>query len=142
MRHAELTGILQGEALAQAYANMDVFVFPSETDTFGNVVVEAMASGVPAIVSALGGPKYLVEEGATGFIAATETDFVNSVLAVYRNGELRAEMRRNARRLACERSWDAVFAGVYDRYAEAFAKGVFPVRNSAHSRLTVAAVRR
>ncbi|RMG04949.1 MAG: glycosyltransferase, partial [Acidobacteria bacterium] len=50
MKTAELTGFLEGEALAQAFANLDVFLFPSETDTFGNVVQEANASGVPAIV--------------------------------------------------------------------------------------------
>ena len=48
---AEFTGVLRGEALAAAYAGMDLFVFPSHTDTFGNVVLEALASGVPAIVT-------------------------------------------------------------------------------------------
>ena len=51
LRHAEFAGVLRGEALATAYANMDLFVFPSHTDTFGNVVLEALASGVPAIVT-------------------------------------------------------------------------------------------
>ena len=53
---ADLPGILRGEALAEAYANMDVFVFPSRTDTFGNVVLEAFASGRPAVVTDAGGP--------------------------------------------------------------------------------------
>ena len=50
------TGVLRGAELARAYANMDAFVFPSHTDTFGNVVLEALASGVPAIVTPDGGP--------------------------------------------------------------------------------------
>ena len=56
LHRPEFTGVLRGEALSAAYANMDLFVFPSHTDTFGNVVLEAMASGVPAIVTPGGGP--------------------------------------------------------------------------------------
>ncbi len=63
MERATLPGVLRGEDLARAYASMDAFVFPSATDTFGNVVLEAMASGVPAIVTREGGPKYLVQPG-------------------------------------------------------------------------------
>ena len=70
LRKATLTGILRGEELARAYADMDVFAFPSETDTFGNVVLEALSSGVPAVVTTAGGPKFLVESGVTGFVAA------------------------------------------------------------------------
>ncbi|HLJ47817.1 MAG TPA: glycosyltransferase [Bryobacteraceae bacterium] len=125
MKRADLPGILKGEPLAEAYANMDVFVFPSETDTFGNVVLEAMASGVPAVVSAFGGPKFLVRDGTTGYIAGNELDFVNSVLLLYRHHELRSSMRDNSRRLACQRSWDAVFGGTYDRYTEAMANRRF-----------------
>ena len=55
---AEFTGVLRGEALSRAYANMDLFVFPSHTDTFGNVVLEALASGVPAVVTPDGGPMH------------------------------------------------------------------------------------
>ena len=65
---AEFTGVLRGEALSAAYANMDLFVFPSHTDTFGNVVLEALASGVPAIVTPDGGPCTIVRDGETGRI--------------------------------------------------------------------------
>lgn len=54
--NAEFTGVLRGNDLARAYANMDLFVFPSHTDTFGNVVLEALASGVPAVVTPDGAP--------------------------------------------------------------------------------------
>ncbi|HLI75966.1 MAG TPA: glycosyltransferase, partial [Acidobacteriaceae bacterium] len=63
---ATFTGVLRGEALAAAYANMDLLVFPSHTDTFGNVVLEALASGVPAIVTPNGGPSHIVQHGVTG----------------------------------------------------------------------------
>jgi phosphatidylinositol alpha 1,6-mannosyltransferase len=63
LTRAEFAGVLLGEPLAKAYANMDLFVFPSRTDTFGNVVQEALASGVPAVVTDGGGPKFIIEHG-------------------------------------------------------------------------------
>ena len=65
---AFFTGYLAGEELATAYASADMFVFPSTTDTFGNVIIEAQASGLPVVVSDSGGPKELVEDGANGLI--------------------------------------------------------------------------
>src|SRR6202030_3587717 len=58
MRKADFTGVLTGRELSRAFANMDIFAFPSETDTFGLVALEAMSSGVPAIVTARGGPRF------------------------------------------------------------------------------------
>ena len=63
------TGALMGEALAESYASADVFVFPSRTDTFGMVVLEAMASGVPVAAFPVTGPKDLVTEGVSGFLS-------------------------------------------------------------------------
>src|SRR5260370_38854670 len=63
LRQADFPGVLTGEALARAYANMDLFVFPSYTDTFGNVILEAKPSGVPAGGTAGGGPKFRGESG-------------------------------------------------------------------------------
>ena len=65
---ALFTGYLQGEELQQAYASADLFVFPSATDTFGNVVLEAQASGLPVIVSDMGGPRELMVQGETGMV--------------------------------------------------------------------------
>ena len=62
------TGFLRGEELSRAYASSDLFVFPSTTDTFGNVVLEAMASGLPVVVSDKGGPKEIVQHGRTGLV--------------------------------------------------------------------------
>lgn len=112
---AEFTGVLRGEALARAYAGMDVFVFPSHTDTFGNVVLEALASGVPGVVTPDGGPKSLIDEGRTGFIAADQ-DFSGAILRIVQNPVLHGEMRRCARAHALSASWDAVFEGVYAAY--------------------------
>ncbi|HVJ09616.1 MAG TPA: glycosyltransferase [Acidisarcina sp.] len=113
--NAEFTGVLRGAALAQAYANMDLFVFPSHTDTFGNVVLEALASGVPAIVTPDGGPRYIVQDGKSGLIASDE-EFSAAVASVLCDPEKYAQMRRDARTQALSASWDAVFEGVYAAY--------------------------
>jgi glycosyltransferase involved in cell wall biosynthesis len=112
---AEFTGVLRGEALARAYAGMDVFVFPSHTDTFGNVVLEALASGVPAVVTPDGGPKSLVQDGRTGFIARDE-EFAAAILRILADPARHASMRAEARHCALAASWDAVFEGVYSAY--------------------------
>ncbi|MGA2049430.1 MAG: glycosyltransferase, partial [Terracidiphilus sp.] len=113
---AEFAGVLRGEALSTAYANMDLFVFPSHTDTFGNVVLEALASGVPAIVTPDGGPKTIVRDGVTGRIAE-DASFAEAVASILGNPELHAAMRQAARAHAMTMSWDAVFEGVYSAYA-------------------------
>ena len=112
---AEFAGVLRGEELAAAYAQMDLFVFPSHTDTFGNVVLEALASGVPAIVTPDGGPKTIVRDGVTGLIAE-DADFAQAVASVLSDPERHAAMRMAARAHALTMSWDAVFEGVYAGY--------------------------
>jgi glycosyltransferase involved in cell wall biosynthesis len=122
MTTAELTGFLEGDKLSEAYANIDVFVFPSETDAFGNVIQEANASGVPALVTSLGGPKFIVRHGETGFIAENLEDFVKFSLELMENPEKLAKMKQDSRKFALSRSWDSVFEKVYDSYEEAFKK--------------------
>ena len=122
MQTAEFTGFLEGERLAEAYANIDIFVFPSETDAFGNVIQEANASGVPCIVTAQGGPKFIIREGENGFIAKDTNDFVKLSLELLDNPEKLAEMKKNSRRFAHSRSWESVFESVYSAYQEAFSK--------------------
>lgn len=117
LRRAEFTGVLRGEALAEAYAGMDLFVFPSHTDTFGNVVLEALSSGVPAIVTADGGPKYIVRSGETGFVADTDAAFVRSVLELANNRTLARRMGLAARRQAVESTWDAVWGEMLSAWA-------------------------
>ena len=114
---AHFPGVLTGEPLARAFANMDLFVFPSQTDTFGNVVREALASGVPAVVTNEGGPKYLIEPGVNGFVADTEEAFVKAVLDVMNDPALHRRMREAAPEGAAHNSWDRVFESeVYAAY--------------------------
>jgi len=116
LSNVELTGVLHGEQLARVYADMDLFVFPSETDAFGNVVLEAMASGVPAVVMPQGGPKFLIEQNVNGYIAADETDFLETVVGLAKHPERVFEIKNAARAAAGERSWERVFEAVYDKY--------------------------
>ncbi len=117
LKQAEFPGVIKGEALAREYANMDLFVFPSRTDTFGNVVLEAFASGVPALVTDSCGPKFLIEEGVNGLVCATDEAFASAAgdLAVMRDECLPA-MRIAARQFALTQTWDSVFESVYEAY--------------------------
>jgi glycosyltransferase involved in cell wall biosynthesis len=112
---AVLTGVLKGEELSRAYANLDLLVFFSETDTFGNVVLEALASGVPAVVSDKGGPKFIVDEHS-GFVCANDEEFALAVMRVIKDEGLRSAMSAAARKRAERASWDAVFDAVYHGY--------------------------
>jgi glycosyltransferase involved in cell wall biosynthesis len=117
LRHAEFEGILDPESLGRAYANMDLFVFPSRTDTFGNVVQEALASGVPALVTDGGGPKTIVEHGVTGLVSSSEEEMCRNALRLMGNSEERAAMGAAGRARMLSRSWDGVFDEVYQAYA-------------------------
>jgi glycosyltransferase involved in cell wall biosynthesis len=119
MPQADFAGVLHGEALADAYAGMDLFVFPSHTDTFGNVVLEALASGVPAIVTPDGGPRYIIRDtggaDATGRIVQDE-GFSDAIASVMADPAGHRAMRQTARSYARTASWDAVFECVYSGY--------------------------
>ena len=119
MTTAELPGFLEGETLSEAYANMDVFIFPSDTDAYGNVIQEANASGVPCIVTDQGGPKFIVQEGVTGYVAKNLDDFVKYSIELIDNPEKLATMKRASLDFALTRSWDSVFESVYRTYREA-----------------------
>ena len=122
--HAKFLGTLRGLELAEVFAGMDVFLFPSTTDTFGLVILEAMASGVPVIVAPGGGPQLQVRPGETGFVAATPDEFARYILALKNDPCLHSRMREDARRYACTTSWDAVFSHVYGMYDRVMGGGL------------------
>jgi len=116
LTHGVFPGVLRDLLLAEAYANMDLFVFPSRTDTFGNVIQEAAASGVPAVVTSDGGPRNLVTQGMTGFIAEDDRQFIQRVLELAGNlARLRA-MGAAARENVQGTSWDSAFEMTYSAY--------------------------
>ena len=108
---AVFAGYLTGEPLATAYASADIFVFPSTTDTFGNVIIEAQASGLPVIVSDLGGPKELVEDGVNGIVTkALDSDEVaKAITLLAKDTERRKQMGQQARQSVLDRSWPDAF---------------------------------
>ena len=114
----DFAGVLRGSALAQAYANMDILLFPSHTDTFGNVVLEALASGVPAIVTPDGGPKYIVRDGQTGYIVSDDR-FAATIADLAHDPSRLAQMRQSSRAYAETCTWNAVFESVYAAYQAA-----------------------
>jgi phosphatidylinositol alpha 1,6-mannosyltransferase len=116
LRHGVFTGVLRGHFLAEAYANMDLFVFPSRTDTFGNVVQEAAASRVPSIVTSEGGPKHLVVPGITGFVAENDADFLAKVVDLAFRSERLRKMGDAARDRILGASWDTAFEMTYSAY--------------------------
>jgi glycosyltransferase involved in cell wall biosynthesis len=118
MKTAVFTGFIEGEKLSEAYANMDIFVFPSETDAFGNVIQEANASGVPSLVTDQGGPKFITQNGKTGFICKNLQEFVKYSVELMDNREKLLKMKEASREFAVSRSWDTVFDSVYATYKE------------------------
>jgi glycosyltransferase involved in cell wall biosynthesis len=124
--NATFTGFLYGESLAEVYASSDIFVFPSSTETFGNVVLEAYASGLPVIGVNEGGVVDLIKDGKTGFISpARDThDIATKVNVLLNNTDLRREYSRNALKFAGQFSWDAInkqlissYMQIVDQYA-------------------------
>ena len=113
------TGYLAGEELAEVYASCDLFVFPSTTDTFGNVVLEAQASGLPVIVTDAGGPQENVVQGKTGFIIpASEESFFNTIKMLIAQPQRLQEMGQAARAYVQERSFAAAFHASWKMYEE------------------------
>ena len=116
--HAHFAGHQTGPALSRWYASADIFVFPSTTETFANVVQEAMSSGAPAVVSDRGGPQSVIEPGRSGFVARSNdpADFADQVERLLTDADLRLAMSRAARTRAQDRSWQAVNAVLIREY--------------------------
>ncbi|MDR3641247.1 MAG: glycosyltransferase [Humidesulfovibrio sp.] len=113
------TGYLQGDVLTSAYAGADLFVFPSATDTFGNVVLEAQASGLPVVVTNSGGPREAMQPGRTGLVVAPYDPRAlgMSVLDLMLDRERLASMASLARKFAAQTSFDQAFLRTWDIYA-------------------------
>lgn len=114
------TGFAKGEELARAYASADVFMFPSHTETFGNVTLEAMASGLPCIVADAIGSKSLVADGVNGYLAKKENvdDFTKKLKEVISDSSQRIEMGKKSREMSLEYQWDSINAGLVNNYLE------------------------
>jgi phosphatidylinositol alpha 1,6-mannosyltransferase len=118
------TGFLMGEDLAKAYASSDIFFFPSDTETFGNVTLEAMSSGVPAIVADATGSKSLVENGVNGYLGTPKKtrEFADLILKLAADGDTRVQMSAATRQKALAYSWETINNGLLDQYNEALSQ--------------------
>ncbi len=116
--NTRFTGYLEGDDLVKAYASSDLFIFPSSTDTFGNVVLEAQASGIPVIVTDSGGPQENLIDGDTGMIIPAHDDqaMINAVLNICEFPQRLAEMKKNARRYMENRSFETAFNKTWELY--------------------------
>ncbi len=121
---AIFTGPLGRDRVAEVFASADVFVFPSETDTAGNVVLEAQASGIPVIVTDRGGPQENIRAGQSGVICSGHNphDWARAV------ADLCEPVRRDtaawqARDYALSRRWDVALAPLYEAYRQAGQRG-------------------
>ena len=114
------TGYKEGEALARAYAAADIFAFPSTTETFGQVVQEAMSSGVPVVGCEAEGVRDLVQHGVTGLLARPHDvrDFTTALRVLLDDAPQRTQMGRAARAFAETRSWAEVMDNLLALYAE------------------------
>ncbi|MEL7565033.1 MAG: glycosyltransferase family 1 protein [Dehalobacterium sp.] len=112
------TGYLHGEELAAVYASCDAFVFPSTTETFGNVVLEAMASGLPVIAPAAGGVKNLLIDGYNGIACQPRNylDMASAVIKIAQNDGLRRELGSQALQYARKCKWDGVLHPLIESY--------------------------
>lgn len=112
------TGALDGDDLTAAYASSDLFVFPSATDTFGNVVLEALASGLPVIVTDQGGPCENIHDGKTGVIV--EADSIAALLsameAMLSHPDQLTKMGKAARHIMESRSFEAAFNQTWEMF--------------------------
>ncbi len=125
---ATFLGWLNREELARAYASSDLFLFCSQTDTYGQVIVEAQASGLPVVAIGLGGPASLVEDRRTGWLCAAEPEQLAAAVAQLAASRfLRARLGAAGREAARERSWEASLAQLAAGYDRALGR---LVRNS------------
>jgi len=116
---AVFTGTLPPEGVATAMASADIFVFPSRTDTAGNVVLEAQASGLPVIVSRSGGPQENLQPGESGFTCDGVLEFARRTAQLLRHEARRRQFSAAARAYALTRSWDAALEPLFRAYAAA-----------------------
>ena len=121
---AAFMGYLRGKELSQAYASADIFVFPSRLETFGLVVVEAMAAGLPVVASRVGGVTDVVSEGVTGytFDSGDTAMLVEGIGKIAQSRDNIRQMGKQARAYAQMQSWDAIMDEVIEIYAALIAR--------------------
>jgi glycosyltransferase involved in cell wall biosynthesis/predicted metal-dependent phosphoesterase TrpH len=125
--HATFLGWLEGPDLPRAYAGADAFLFASRTDTFGQVILEAQASGLPVVAVAEGGPTSLIAHGETGLLAEPRADaLAESLLRIVRTPALHRRLRKTALATVRERSWESSLRQLAGGYRSALLRTAAP----------------
>jgi len=121
---AVYTGFLKGEELAASYASSDIFFFPSDTETFGNVTLEAMASGLPCVVADATGSKSLVEHNENGFVIPVEKEdnFYRHLEKLIKDKGLRHRMGESSLEKSRHYTWDAINGRLLKFYNEVLSR--------------------
>jgi glycosyltransferase involved in cell wall biosynthesis/predicted metal-dependent phosphoesterase TrpH len=120
--HATFLGWLEGDALARAYAGADIFLFASATDTFGQVLLEAQASGLPVVAVAVGGPCSIVEDGVTGLLRPPEAGaLAEAVTSLAAAPLLRERLAVAALGAVRDRTWERALGRLAQGYERALA---------------------
>ena len=118
---AFFTGYLMGDELAEAYASADVFLFPGVYETFGQVILEAMASGLPSVVVQAGGAPDVIMEGLSGMaVEPSQSGFAQAIETLRDHPEIRFQLSHGARSQAERRPWSALMAQLESYYEEAY----------------------
>jgi glycosyltransferase involved in cell wall biosynthesis len=105
--HATFLGWLEGDDLARAYASADLFLFPSRTDTFGQVILEAQASGLPVVAVDEGGPATLIRDGVSGLLRPADPDALGAAIAeLAADSQRRERLARGGLAAVAERTWE------------------------------------
>jgi glycosyltransferase involved in cell wall biosynthesis len=125
-------GFLKGDELATAYASADAFVFPSDTETFGQVIQEAMASGLPVMAARAGGALDLVRDGITGMLVAPgdAADLRAHIRQLAADPALRGALGQAGRRAAERRSWSSVMDELLGHYQRVQRHWTHPIRSA------------
>jgi glycosyltransferase involved in cell wall biosynthesis len=130
--HGTFLGWLSGAELPSAYASADAFLFASRTDTFGQVILEAQASGLPVVAVAEGGPTSLIADGETGLLAEPSPEaLADALLSVVRTPALRERLRKTALATVKERTWNASLRQLAAGYRSALLRSAVPGRARA-----------
>jgi glycosyltransferase involved in cell wall biosynthesis len=112
------TGFKRGRDLSAIYASADCFAFPSGTETFGNVVLEAMASGLPVVAVASGGVTDFLVPNRNSLLCADEDQksFTKNLISIIGNENLRSRLASDAKKTALSRDWNHIFDGLIETY--------------------------
>jgi glycosyltransferase involved in cell wall biosynthesis len=120
---ATFLGWRHGSDLARVYASADAFLFTSQTDTFGQVVLEAQASGLPVVAVNEGGPASLIEDGETGVLCPPDPyALATAVVSVATQPLVASRLRRAALAAVGERTWEAALQRLADGYHRVLAE--------------------